>query len=79
MKINFPFFFLVVFLIAAWAGWGWPNIAKIMPVYVAAIPGFVLVLVQLYREATGWEARRGGSGGGIDMDEVYDVQLDKKT
>ena len=22
---------------------------------------------------------RGGSGGGIDMDEVYDVQLDKKT
>jgi hypothetical protein len=66
-------------LIAAWAGWGWPNIAKIMPVYVAAIPGFILVLVQLYREATRWEARRGGSGGGIDMDEVYDVQLDKKT
>ncbi len=49
-----------------------------MPVYVAAIPGLVLVLVQLYREATGWEARR-GTAGGIDMDEVSDVQLDRKT
>jgi hypothetical protein len=39
----------------------------------------ILVLVQLYREATDWEGRRAGSGGGIDMDEVYDVQLDKKT
>lgn len=79
MKANVTIFFLAVFLVAVWIGWGWPNIAKIMPVYVAAIPGFILVLVQLYREATDWEARRGGSGGGIDMDEVYDVQLDKKT
>ena len=52
MKANFTLFFLVVFVVAAWAGWGWPNIAKIMPVYVAAIPGLILVLVQLYREAT---------------------------
>ena len=49
MRANFTIFFLAVFLIAAWAGWGWPNIAKIMPVYVAAIPGLILVLVQLYR------------------------------
>jgi hypothetical protein len=79
MKANFTLFFLVVFLVAAWAGWGWPNIAKIMPVYVAAIPGLLLVLVQLYREATDWEGRRGGSSGGIDMDEVYETKLDKKT
>ena len=78
MKANFTLFFLVVFLVAAWAGWGWPNIAKIMPVYVAAIPGLVLVLIQLYRDATGWEPRRGRAGGGIEMDEVYDVKLDKK-
>jgi len=70
MKANFTLFFLVVFVVAAWAGWGWPNIAKIMPVYVAAIPGLILVLVQLYREATNWEGRRGGSGGGIEMDEI---------
>ncbi|HXV79346.1 MAG TPA: hypothetical protein VEG60_05675 [Candidatus Binatia bacterium] len=79
MKANFTIFFLAVFLVAAWAGWGWPNIAKIMPVYVAAIPGLILVLVQLYREATGWEARRSRAGGGIEMDEVHDVKLDSKT
>ena len=35
-----------------------PDIAKIMPVYVAAIPGLLLVLVQLYRDATQWDRRR---------------------
>ncbi len=79
MRANLTLFFLAVFLIAAWSGWGWPNIAKIMPVYVAAIPGLILVLVQLYREATGWEARRGRAGGGMEMDEVQDVKLDKQT
>ena len=78
MKANFTLFFLVVFLVAAWAGWGWPNIAKIMPVYVAAIPGIILVSVQLYREVTGWEGRR-SSAGGMDMDEVSDVKLDRQT
>jgi hypothetical protein len=79
MRANLTLFFLAVFLIAAWAGWGWPNIAKIMPVYVAAIPGLILVLVQLYREATNWEGRRGRAGGGIEMDEVQDAKLDKQT
>lgn len=48
-----------------------------MPVYVAAIPGMILVLVQLYREVTNWEA--GHSASGIEMDEVSDVKLDQKT
>ena len=78
MKANLTLFFLLVFLVGAVVGWDWPNIAKIMPVYVAAIPGIVLVLVQLYREASGWEGRHGGAGG-IDMDEVSDVQLDRQT
>ena len=78
MKANFALFFLAIFLVAAVFGWQWPDIAKIMPVYVAAIPGLILVLVQLYRDATQWEGRQSGSGGGIDMDEVYDVKLDKK-
>jgi len=50
-----------------------------MPVYVAAIPGLALVLIQLYRDATGWERSRSRASGGIDMDEVSDVQLDRKT
>jgi hypothetical protein len=79
MKADFTIFFLVIFAVAAFVGWDWPNIAKIMPVYVAAIPGLVLVLVQLYREATGWEQHRSGVSGGIDMDEVSDVKLDRQT
>ena len=78
MKADFTLFFLVVFIGAAIAGWDWPNIAKIMPVYVAAIPGLVLVLMQLYRDATGWDTRKGAVGG-IDMDEVTEVKLDRKT
>ena len=39
MKPNITLFFLVVFVVGAVVGWGWPDIAKIMPVYVAAIPG----------------------------------------
>jgi hypothetical protein len=79
MKADLAFFFLAVFTAATFAGWDWPNIAKIMPVYVAALPGLVLVLVQLYRDATGWETRRSGSDGGRDMDETYEVKLEKKT
>ena len=79
MRANLTLFFLAIFLIAVWAGWEWPAIARIMPVYVAAIPGLILVLIQLYREATGWETRRGRAGAGIEMDEVQDVKLDKQT
>ena len=78
MKANLTLFFLLVFVAGAVIGWDWPNIAKIMPVYVAAIPGIILVLVQLYRELIGWEGRRRGAGG-MDMDEVSDVQLDRQT
>jgi hypothetical protein len=78
MKADFTLFFLIVFLGAAIAGWDWPNIAKIMPVYVAAIPGLVLVLMQLYRDATAWDTRKGAVGG-IEMDEVTEVKLDRKT
>ena len=62
MKVDFTIFFLVVFL----------------AVYVAAIPGLLLVCLQLYRDATGWEQNRAGSGA-IDMDEVSDIRLDRRT
>ena len=79
MKADFTLFFLIVFLAAAITGWDWPDIAKIMPVYVAAIPGLILVCLQLYRDATGWEQRHGGGSAGIEMDEVSDVKLDRQT
>ena len=79
MKADFTIFFLIIFAVAAIVGWDWPNIAKIMPVYVAAIPGLLLVVLQLYREATGWERRQSGASGGMDMDEVSDVKLDRQT
>lgn len=77
MKANLGFFFLAVFSVAVWAGWEWPYIARLMPLYVAAIPGLILASIQIYRDATDWEARQVGKDGGIEMDEVYDVKLDK--
>ena len=65
MKVDFTLFFFAFFLVAAVVGWDWPNIAKIMPVYVAAIPGLVLAAVQLYRNATNWEQRNGKVSGAI--------------
>jgi hypothetical protein len=50
-----------------------------MPVYVVALPGLVLGVIQLIREASGSEARRAEQAEGIDMDEIHNVQLDKKT
>ena len=79
MKADLTLFFVAVFLGALLVGWEWPNIAKIMPVYVAAIPGLVLALVQLFRDATQSDTRVTGEAGGVDMDEVYDVKLDETT
>ena len=58
-------------------GWEWPDIAKIMPVYVAAIPGLMMISIQLLREMTGWETSKNTSG--MDMDQVSVVQLDIAT
>jgi hypothetical protein len=78
MKVNFTFFFLAVFSTAILWGWEWPYIAKLMPVYVAAIPGLILVLVQLVRDATDRGEGQTKDAGGIEMDEVYSSKLDKK-
>ena len=77
MKTNFALFLLVIFAVATVSGWGWPDIAKIMPVYVAAMPGLVMIIVQIYREATGWETS--GNTSGMDMDESGENQLDEAT
>jgi MFS family permease len=73
------FFFLCVFIIAIKTGWEWPYIAKLMPVYIAAIPGLILCLVQLYRDITASAESKEEHSAAIDMDEVYEVKLDEKT
>lgn len=77
MKANFALFLLIIFTGAAVTGWKWPDIAKIMPVYVAAIPGLIMISIQLFREMTGWESVK--SVAGMDMDQVSVVQLDIAT
>ena len=77
MKTNFALFLLIIFAVAVVSGWDWPNIAKIMPVYVAAIPGLIMVSIQLVREMIGWETSKNTAG--MDMDQVSDAQLDKAT
>jgi len=79
MSANFTLFFVAIFLGGCWWGWQWPYIAKLMPVYVAAVPGLILAVVQLYRDATGWERQPGKNDEGIEMDEVHDMNMDKAT
>jgi len=77
MKTNFALFLLIIFAVATVSGWEWPDIAKIMPVYVAAIPGLIMISIKLFREMTGWESVK--SVAGMDMDHVSVVQLDIAT
>jgi hypothetical protein len=77
MRANFAIFLFVIFAVAIYSGWEWPNIAKIMPVYVAAIPGLFMVSIQLFREFTGWEGRRAATG--MDMDDAGGADLDEAT
>jgi hypothetical protein len=79
MNYLFTYFLFFVFLAATVMGWSWPYIAKLMPVYVAAIPGLILVVAQLARDAFGKAPAAETGGGSIDMDEVYNTQLESKV
>ncbi|HEX6438890.1 MAG TPA: hypothetical protein VF182_17270 [Candidatus Binatia bacterium] len=79
MNYLFTYFLFFIFLAATVAGWSWPYIAKLMPVYVAAIPGLILIIAQLARDAFGKAPAAETTGGSIDMDEVYDVKLEKSV
>lgn len=79
MSYLFTYFLFFIFLAATVAGWNWPYIAKLMPVYVAAIPGLILVVAQLARDAFGKAPAAETGDGSIDMDEVYNVKLEKKV
>jgi hypothetical protein len=75
---SFTYFLFFIFLAAAVAGWSWPYIAKLMPVYVAAVPGLILIVLQLARDAFG-KTPAAEADGSVDMDEVYNVKLEKKV
>ena len=79
MRANFALSLFVIFAVAIYSGWDWPNIAKIMPVYVAALPGLIMVSIQLFREFTGWERTR--TAAGLDMDDAGtgSAELDAAT
>ena len=79
MTAKFTLFFVAVFVAAIWWGWEWPYIAKLMPVYIAAMPGLVLGVIQLVREASGSEESRAKQAEGIEMDDTYKAQMDQKT
>ena len=79
MTAKFTLFFVAVFVVAIWWGWEWPYIAKLMPVYIAAVPGLVLGVTQLIGEASGSEARRAKQAEGVEMDDTTKVELDEKT
>jgi hypothetical protein len=75
----FTYFLFFIFLAATVVGWSWPYIAKLMPVYVAAVPGLILVIAQLARDAFGKVPVAQANDSSIDMDEVYNVKLEKKV
>ncbi|HEX2226083.1 MAG TPA: tripartite tricarboxylate transporter TctB family protein [Candidatus Binatia bacterium] len=79
MTTSFTLFLVAIFLGAIWWGWQWPYIAKLMPVFVAAVPGFVLGVIQLFREATGAEGRAAKKAEGVQMDDTHKTALDQKT
>jgi len=78
-EVIFTLLFLFVFLAAIATGWKWLFIAKLMPVYVVAIPGLLLSSAQLYRDLTGAPVREEAGSGDADMDQVFNTSLDRKT
>ena len=72
-------FFLALFAAALIVGRQWPLIAKLMSVYVVAIPGFILAVIQLFRELVAWEKPAAEGSQAYQSDEVFDVRLEKRT
>jgi len=70
-------FFIAVFVGAIIRSLDWPLIARLMPIYVAAIPGLFLALAQLGRDVIVREQGVAMAAGGIEMDEVFNESLDR--
>lgn len=70
--------FSAVFIYAVLTGWEWTFVARLMPLYVAAVPGLILALAQIYRDVTGSEDRE-GSGDAVEMEEGFRGGLDRRV
>jgi hypothetical protein len=79
MTASFTLFLVAVFLGAIWWGWDWPYIAKLMPVFVAAVPGFILGVMQLVREVSGAESNLAKKSKAVEMDDTHKSDLDEKV
>jgi TctA family transporter len=71
--------FLAVFVFGIVVGRQWPFVASLMPVYTVAVPGLVLVSIQLFRELVRWETPAGEMSMAYQADEVFDVKLATRT
>jgi TctA family transporter len=78
-EATFTLLFLGAFLTAIALGWQWYYIAKLMPVYLVAIPGSLLAIAQLYGNLTGWRVGEDANSQGADMDEVFNAGVDRRT
>ncbi len=71
--------FLAVFVYAVLIGWEWTFVAKLMPLYVVAVPGLILALVQIYRDVTGSESSGKERTEQVEMEESFREGLDKRV
>jgi len=86
-KVKFQFkpdsfltlFFLAVFVGALVKSWSWPWIAKLMPIYVGAVPGLVLGVAQLFRDSFVRGPDSAARRGGIEMDETFNEGLERRV
>lgn len=71
--------FLLIFIQAIVMGWDWPFMAQLMPLYVVALPGLILGLMQLLRDLTARTVARAGGDQRVEMDEVFRSRLSRRV
>ncbi len=70
-------FFIAIFLWAIVRSWDWPLIAKLMPIYVAAVPCLVMGLIQLSQDTLVRDTGGATRPDGIEMDETFKEGLNR--
>jgi TctA family transporter len=70
--------FLAAFVAAILMGREWTFVAQLMPLYVVAVPGVILALIQIYRDVAGSEISEEGEGG-IELEEGSRTGLDRSV
>ncbi len=63
--------FVIFFAVAVYLARDWQLQAKLFP-WAIGIPGFILALVQFWRDSTGWLEKDSQRGQGVQVDEAYE-------